>query len=166
MNSLVLALALFFGSATAFAPNAWTSRTAGLQRTRVAARAQMDMKTLLVYSTTTGNTEVCAGYISEATGIPMVRRPAPPHRRHNPRPRLRHVRDADPPLRSTSETPRTRTSLALTASSAALLPGTRAPTSSAVAPSGTASSTTAFRALTFRCVALSRKIRKGFGIRP
>merc|ERR1719378_953157 len=72
MNSVLLALALLFGSATAFAPNAWTSRTAGLQRTRVAARAQMDMKTLLVYSTTTGNTEVCAGYISEATGIPMV----------------------------------------------------------------------------------------------
>lgn len=43
-----------------------------MQRSAAAPRAAVDMKVALIYSTTTGNTETVAGYLSAATGLDAV----------------------------------------------------------------------------------------------
>jgi flavodoxin I len=66
MKFSAIVLALAFGSAAAFAPSRWAGAT------RRQAKTAMSMKAAIFYSTTTGNTETCAGYIAEATGLTPV----------------------------------------------------------------------------------------------
>uniref|UniRef100_A0A7S2FP55 Flavodoxin-like domain-containing protein n=1 Tax=Florenciella parvula TaxID=236787 RepID=A0A7S2FP55_9STRA len=66
MKFTAIVLALAMGTASAFTTTAWT------RQTRRSAKSAMSMKAALFYSTTTGNTETCAGYIAEATGLSPV----------------------------------------------------------------------------------------------
>merc|ERR1719327_1965503 len=63
-SRVVLALAMIAG-ADAFSKS-WTGQA------RRSVKTQMSMKAAIFYSTTTGNTETCAGYIAEATGMTPV----------------------------------------------------------------------------------------------
>jgi len=65
---LLLALA-FLAGASAFAPGQFARTTLRHNAPRRAARASVEMNALLLYSTTTGNTETCAGYIAAETGL-------------------------------------------------------------------------------------------------
>jgi len=64
----LVALAILAG-VSAFAPSQFARSALRRAAPRRAAKTQMQMNAMLLYSTTTGNTETCAGYIADITGL-------------------------------------------------------------------------------------------------
>eukprot|EP00617_Octactis_speculum_P022580 CAMPEP_0185755378 /NCGR_PEP_ID=MMETSP1174-20130828/13880_1 /TAXON_ID=35687 /ORGANISM="Dictyocha speculum, Strain CCMP1381" /LENGTH=211 /DNA_ID=CAMNT_0028433901 /DNA_START=40 /DNA_END=675 /DNA_ORIENTATION=- len=67
LSAAILVLAL--GACNAFAPRTFSTAATSMRRS---SRASVEMAAVLAYSTTTGNTETCAGYITEVTGLEAV----------------------------------------------------------------------------------------------